>query len=556
MRRAWLWLFCFALLLVSVPARADDTKQVVVGDLSGPNGVALRQKLIAALAAHSEVRVVSRDAAKKALDRTGGSLSESDAPQSLARVGVAVIVDGKVKGGKAWSATIRLRGGGVTESAEFKGATAAELGDNIEKTAWKQLGSAITDAKTPQPEKKRIFVRDLTGPKAGTITGYVSKALNKKKGVALVSGADKKQAGLGADASKKDLAAAAAAADISLFVGGTVKEEKKKLTLSLSLAGSDGEEIDKVELEGNGQAGLKKSIDAELLKMAGPAIEKSGPPALPEESADGATLTEEPEEEGAAEPAEEGEPDEGTPLREKPRASALEVGIGIRAFSRQLRYTDDLFDQLREYELGAAPAAFGWLRWYPASHFTRGIAAHFGLVGSYERGFATKSKISGGEDIETAESEWQVGLRGRIPFLPHELGIQATYGVHSFRVDDDPLAPLVPDVKYRFIRIGVDGTARISRVIVGAGFGYRIITDPGPIESDYWFPRASVGGIDVGVFGGYEIVSGVDILMGFDFRRYFYDMNAKPGDRWAVGGARDEYIAGWGGFGFRLPGAK
>lgn len=554
MRRVWL-LVCFALLLISIPARADDTKQVVVAELEGPNAAGLRQKLVAALAAHSEVRVVSLDAAKKAVERTGGSLSESEAPQSLARVNVAVIVDGKVKSGKGWSATIRLRGGGVTESAEFKGGSAAELGENIEKTAWKQLGSAITDAKSPKPEKKRVWVRDLTGAKAGTITGYVSKALNKKKGITLVSGGDKKQANLGSDASKKDLAAAAAAADVSLFVGGTVKEEKKKLSLSLSLAGSDGEEVDKVELEGNGQAGLKKAIDAELVKMAGPAIDKSQPPLLPEESADGATLSEEPGEE-AAEPAEEEESDEGTPIGEKPRASALEVGIGVRAFSRQLRYTDDIFDQLREYQLGAAPAAFGWLRWYPGSHFTRGVAAHFGLAGSYERGFATKSKISGGEDFETFESEWQVGLRGRIPFLPHELGVQVTYGTHTFRVDDDPLAPLVPDVKYKFIRIGVDGTARISHVVIGAGFGYRIITDPGAIKSDYWFPQTSTGGIDVGVFGGYEIVSGVDILAGFDFRRYFYDMNAKPGDRWAVGGATDDYIAGWGGLGFRLPGAK
>lgn len=553
MRHAWL-LLVIAIVCLSSPAFADETKQVVVADFEGPNGAAIRQKLIEALAAHSEIRVVSFEAVKERVSKSGGSLGEADAPQSVARVGVAVIIDGKLKGGKAWSASIRLRGSGAAESQEFKGDSAAALAENIEKSAWKLLGPALVDAKAPKQDKKRIFVRDLTGPKAGAVQGLVTKALNKKKGVTLVSTAEKKQAGLAADASKKDLARAAEAAEVSLFVSGSVKAEKKKLTLQLSLAGSDGEEVDKVELEGNGQAGLKKSIDAELLKMSAPAIDKSHPPLLPEESAEGATLAEETSEEAVEESGEE--PVGGHEPAAKERASALEVGIGVRAFSRQLRYTDDIFDQLREYELGSAPAAFGWLRWYPASHFTKGVAAHFALVGLYERGFATKSKISGGEEYETSMSEWQVGLRGRIPFLPHELGIQATYGTHAFQVDDDPLAPLVPDVKYRFIRIGVDGTARISRVIIGAGFGYRIVTDPGPIKSDFWFPRASVGGVDVGVFGGYEIVKGVDILAGFDFRRYFYDMNAKPGDTWAVGGARDEYIAGWGGFGFRLPGAQ
>jgi hypothetical protein len=554
MRHAWL-LLLIAIVCLSNPAFADETKQVVVAELEGPNAAAIRSKLVAALASHSEIRVVSLEAVRTAVERSGGSMSEGEAPASVSKVGVAVIVDGKIKSGKTWTATIRLRGG-ASESKSMSGGSAAALADEIEKSAWTQLGPALTGAKSPPTGKKRIFVAPLSGPKAKTVQGYVEKALNKKKGVTLVSAADRKAAGVGDKPSKDELAKAAQGADVSLFVTGSVKEEKKKLTLSLSLAGSDGEEVDKVELEGNGQAGLKKSIDAELVKMSSPAIEKSHPPLFPEEPADGAAVVSDETSEETAETEETEGEGGGTEPKAKERASALEVGIGIRAFSRQLRYTDDIFDQLREYELGSAPAAFGWLRWYPASHFTRGVAAHFALVGMYERAFATKSKISGGEEYETSMSEWQVGLRGRIPFLPHELGIQATYGTHAFEVDDDPAAPLVPDTKYKFIRIGVDGTARISRVIIGAGFGYRIVMDAGEIESDAWFPRSSVGGVDVGVFGGYEIVKGVDILAGFDFRRYFYDMNAVPGDTFAVGGARDEYIAGWGGFGFRLPGAQ
>jgi hypothetical protein len=58
------------------------------------------------------------------------------------------------------------------------------------------------------------------------------------------------------------------------------------------------------------------------------------------------------------------------------------------------------------------------------------------------------------------------------------------------------------------------------------------------------------------VLAGYEILPGLDILAGFDFRRYFYTLHPKPGDPNIAGGALDEYIAGWGGIQYRLPGSN
>ncbi len=538
MRHAWLMLL-LALLSVALPARADEPKQVLVAEIVGQNAAAIRARIVRALKEHSELRVVSFERVKK-ITKAADELSESD----VAALGIAVIVDGKVSGNKA---SIRVRGGGVTESTTFQGDSASDLAEQVEKTAWKQLGPAIGDAKAPERTgKKRIFVRKLSGPKSDTVHAWVSKALNRKKGVTLVASGERKDANLADDPSTKDLAEVAERLDVSLFVGGKVTVKGRKASIELTLHDGNGEALDRVSLEAANLLALKRRIDKALVKQAKSSIDSSHPPLLPEEEVEDVAIEESASEEAEATPDKTEESDT--------RPSALEVGLGLRAFSRQLRYTDDIFDQLREYELGSAPAAFGWLRWYPAAHFTGGVASHIGLVGSYERGFALKSKVSGGESFDTFMSEWQVGVRGRIPFFPHELGIEGTYGVHTFSVDDDPLSPLVPDVKYRFIRIGIDGRARISHVIIGAHFGYRIVTSAGAIETDFWFPRLSVGGVDAGVLGGYEILPGLDLLAGFDFRRYFYSMNPEPGDRYVVGGARDEYIAGWGGLEFRLPG--
>ena len=123
-------------------------------------------------------------------------------------------------------------------------------------------------------------------------------------------------------------------------------------------------------------------------------------------------------------------------------------------------------------------------------------------------------------------------------------------------VDDDPtlVPPVPPDVEYKFVRLGVDGRVHVQRALLGAHFGYRRIRDAGEIQQANWFPRSSVGGVDAGVLGGYEIVRGVDLIAGFDFRRYFYSMNPEPGDPNIAGGALDEYIAGWGGIEYRMPG--
>ena len=51
-------------------------------------------------------------------------------------------------------------------------------------------------------------------------------------------------------------------------------------------------------------------------------------------------------------------------------------------------------------------------------------------------------------------------------------------------------------------------------------------------------------------------MTGLDLLVGIDYRRYFLSMHSEPGDANVAGGALDQYLAGWLGVGYRLPGGK
>lgn len=564
MKRVWQ---CFAFALFSLvlafarPALAAEPRPIVVAEARGPSGERVRDALVRALKSHAEVRVVSLSHVKKASDALGAGLADPRGAVRLgATLGIAAIVDAEVRGqGKDWSVTLRVRAtadGDIAESHQFRAASAEELAQKVGDKAWKQLGGSLGSAKLPGGEHKRVLVLPLEGPKASYVRGFVVKAINKQKGYKVIADRDSAGALPKSGAAAAEIGSAAAALRASAVVAGEVKITGKAAVLELRLMnGADGQVTTETTLKGAGLLGLGRTIQLELgQKLAGPLGETALAP-LPEE--DGAESGGEP-----AKDAESDEPeakaDDASPAPTSPEGSgppsALEVGIGLRAFARNFHYTDDLFGTLRSYKLGAAPAGMLWLRWYPAAHLTSGFAAHVGIAAGYEQGFALKSQDPSGEKYDTTMREWYAGLRGRVPFGAHEAGLQVTYGKHSFRVQESGGAPLVPNTEYEWVRVGIDGRVRVSRVSLGAELGHRFVLDSGAIASRVWFPRAEASGFDAGVRAGFEIFTGFEIMAGFDFRRYALAMNPEPGDANVAGGALDQYYGGWGGVAYRLDG--
>jgi TolB-like protein len=560
LRRLLVCIVVASFAMLATRASAAAPRQVVVGDFEGERAEAVRDAVLFGLAGRSEIRLVSLSHAQKLARRIDADLGEaSGVKQVSSALGLAAFVDGTVKSGKTWAATVRVRAGAdgeVSESVRFSASSHKALIAKLRKTAWKQLAPALRDIEPARAGSggHEIVVAPFSGPRAAVVRGYVMQALKKGKGIRVVADTNVKASGikLGKQSTDSDYAAVADATGANAVLEGIVTAKGRAIALEVRVRnGADGQLVESVAFEPGTLKALQQRIDKELVaQLRDPLGNTAGPSAPQEDLPAGAGATAEEEFDDDEQEAE----DQPEPREPSDKPSPLEIGGGIRAFSRNFRYTDDLFDALRSYKLGVAPAAFVYARWYPLAHTQGGPLAHLGLTGGYEQGFALASQAPDGSELGTSTREWWLGLRYRIPIDLHELGVVVTYGKHSFEIDDDPNDPFVPDVGYSWVRLGVDGRVRVSRVVLGAQLGYRHLTGTGELGSETWFPNLSGGALDAGLLAGYEILDGLDLLAGFDFRRYFFSMGSEPGDARVAGGALDEYIAGWGGLAFRLPG--
>ncbi|HEY4105859.1 MAG TPA: hypothetical protein VGM44_18290, partial [Polyangiaceae bacterium] len=247
------------------------------------------------------------------------------------------------------------------------------------------------------------------------------------------------------------------------------------------------------------------------------------------------------------------------PSDDSASVSALEVEAGLRAVHRSFDYHDtpaQLFpgqlSSLPSYTLPLGPAFYIDGTIYPLAFSSNGAAANFGITGSYETLFATKSVYQEGTPNEvqytTHSSQFFVGLRGRIPVAAHEFGLVAGYGQHAFTlVGGDPAQPNFPDVSYKFIRLNADARLHFDDLTLGFHLGTRLVNSVGSIKSGYWFPNAKAQSIEGGASVGYALSRRFDVVVGVDLLRYAFDFNPIPDNMTpslVAGGAVDQYISG------------
>jgi hypothetical protein len=309
---------------------------------------------------------------------------------------------------------------------------------------------------------------------------------------------------------------------------------------------------EKSDEEPKGAAAAEEEPKRKEAAKAGSEDEAEGREADPEEA-------KEAEPEAKDEPHDRGASDDA---RRGKKLHGLELGVGFGVFSRALEYNQDVNRRFHEYHLPLAPVAAVEGRFYPASYFTDGIAARFGLAARFERsaGLSSKEDEGGGPTFGTKMQEYAVGVRYRQPLRPVELGGSLSYGSHEFSLDGDaepgliaangmPVArDRVPDISYQYLRPAIDVRLTAGRIFVGAGLGYRLVVGTGEVGSADWFPHSSAAGIDASLTGGYEVVPGLAVTASGDFRRYAFDMNAEESDltepRDVAGGAVDQYLGG------------
>jgi hypothetical protein len=220
----------------------------------------------------------------------------------------------------------------------------------------------------------------------------------------------------------------------------------------------------------------------------------------------------------------------------------------MRWFGRFFSYHQDLFGELRDYSLPAAPMASAMVQWYPGAHFSRGPASYFGVLLSGALPFAISSRDSSGMQYGTTAYSFDLGIRGRIPLARHEIGLHATYGQQRFAIDNQggggamAAVPGVPPVAYQHVRPGLSAVLslsdRVSLWLSGSGL---IVLSAGEITAQY-FSRASVYGVEAQLGVQIAIASGFSAQLMAEARRYIYAMQPMVQDRWIAGGALDHYL--------------
>lgn len=426
---------------------------------------------------------------------------------------------------------------------------------------------AAAQKKTKKAAKQAVLVGGFEGVRADDTRRWVIEALNETEAYQVTDAEDLKPS-----STKKEFAQMARDLMAQATIVGVIS---RKMNLTLTVYDKNGKKVGAVEIKGGTRKKLESGIQNELeIAIADPLTKAAGAaPAAPEpKTKSKAKPKEEPEPEPAAEEPSEEEPSEGDGDEEASEESSEETesepaeeagGAGkrpfeamllVRGYNRKFNYTDQLTPGLAPYDLPLAPSFGVSARIYPAAFATDSAISHIGIMGKYELGLATTTIATTTDPVmmtetkttlKTQVNDLQVGIRARLPLGSVELGTFALYGRQQFLLLGDEVNPLVPDTTYGYLRIGIDGRIELGKFTVDVQVAPRFVQTMNELDlAGVWFPGATGSGVDFGAMLGWNCLSWLDAVAGFELVRYGFDFNNIPDENLLIaGGATDTYLS-------------
>ena len=412
-------------------------------------------------------------------------------------------------------------------------------------------------AQAASAAKPKIAVGGFSGDKKGELRDAFLNALRDDGSYDITDAEDVKST-----ANARAVADAAKAMEVNVVITGKVQGSSMKL----KVMGPDGQQLDAPEIKGANRAKLKANVQNTASMSVADGVERAMAAERAREKEEEASRKPE-----ATDAKADGDAEDDDDSEACCGLSPLDIGAGMRGMNRSFTFNqtiadlrpNDGFGTFLRYKLPLGPVAYIDLNWYPGAHFAKGQAERIGLSLGYEKGFAisTEYKPDGGakQTLTTNEQAFYIGARYRLPISVHELGAGVGYGHHTFELTGDSVTPRIPDVKYKHVKLGLDGTLRIGAVSIGARVGKRFVLSTGALEK-VWFPGSvKTQSLEAGVSVGYRVMPMVEVVAGFDWLRYAFDFNPvrqRAGFESAVaGGAVDDYWYGSLGVRFRVPGS-
>jgi hypothetical protein len=392
----------------------------------------------------------------------------------------------------------------------------------------------------------RVTVHDFYGPGAQRMRADVLGLLERQSGVTIVTQGqiDSTARRLRVDPfSPEGRRTLSRELQLSAWLTGMVKRRSGRLTLTLLVFdGAEHARIGRTQLSGSSVRQLSAKIRGQLWGKAERAILGAAAPALAAKS----PLDEPLPASGQVDMVVTAEQAESHRLASERGASreALRVFVGVGSPYRSLAYRDAVTSTLGDYQLSGAPMADVALSFFPARLVSDGWASWLGLDARALLALSTPTRDQAGGQLKSRYDAFHVGLRARVPVGRHTVSVFSGYAVSHFTVT--PLTASftspTPSVDYRSIRSGLGGELALGESTrLGLDAAYLSYLDVGEIGR--WFPRATAGGIELGLFGTYAITPAIHARVSAAYQRTFFDFHARPGDKNIAGGALDQYLS-------------
>jgi hypothetical protein len=217
-----------------------------------------------------------------------------------------------------------------------------------------------------------------------------------------------------------------------------------------------------------------------------------------------------------------------------PRAPWLEVAAGLRGFHRRLAFEGDLFERFQSHAI-TGPALAAEVSIFPLRYLGLTMNGHSAL--------GLRTRDAQGKMYTTEVYDGEGGLAGRVFVGSFVLRPAVLAGIDRvlFTAPDEPKYSGRVSTSYTFLHPQIAVRYEPGAVAWFARGGYLILGSSGEFETDY-FSRASGAGVEGTVGVAYTLSGGVELRAAVDYRRFMFDMNSEPGDRFVVGGAVDERL--------------
>jgi hypothetical protein len=239
---------------------------------------------------------------------------------------------------------------------------------------------------------------------------------------------------------------------------------------------------------------------------------------------------------------------------EAPALPALRAGIGIKGVNRAFNWTG-AGDTLATYSLPFALAIALDAQWFPAAHFTNSVAANIGVFVNADIAIGLASSQENPETqtkslFPTRSDHFKFGGILRLPIAnKHEVNLHGGYGTQTFSIaavaaNDGSPRPNIPSVTFNGARFGLGGRINFGMVGLDLGGAYQAVVGTGELASERYFPGTTAFALDATAGLSLEMVQHLNLRFGFDWKRYFLNLNPQDGQTFVANSAADQYLSG------------